>query len=135
MALMPKRVKHRKNHRGSRKGFAMVGNRLSYGAFGLKSTGRAWVKADQIEACRVAVTRHLKRKGKVWIRIFPDKSVSKKPLETRQGKGKGPPEFWVAVVKPGAMIFEIAGVTEQLAREALRLAAAKLPMATMFITR
>jgi large subunit ribosomal protein L16 len=108
---------------------------LSYGQFGLKSTGRAWVKADQIEACRVAVTRHMKRKGKVWIRIFPDKSVSKKPLETRQGKGKGPPEFWVAVVKPGAMIFEIAGVTEQLAREALRLAAAKLPMATMFITR
>ncbi|MDA0321992.1 MAG: 50S ribosomal protein L16 [Verrucomicrobia bacterium] len=135
MALMPKRVKHRKIHRGCRKGNAMTGNRVSFGEYGLKSMGRAWIKADQIEACRISVNRHMKRRGKVWIRIFPDKSVTKKPLEVRMGKGKGAPEFWVAVVKPGSMLFEVAGVTEQVARESLRLAAAKLPIPTVFVSR
>lgn len=135
MPLMPKRVKHRKIQRGCRKGRANTGNRLSFGEYGLKSMGRAWVKADQIEACRVSINRHMKRRGKVWIRIFPDKSVTKKPLEVRMGKGKGAPEFWVAVVKPGTMLFEVAGVSEQIARESLRLAAAKLPIPTIFISR
>jgi large subunit ribosomal protein L16 len=132
---MPKRVKHRKQQRGSRKGIAQSGNRLSFGEYGLKSMGRGWVRADQIEACRVAVTRHMKRKGKVWIRIFPDKPVSQKPLETRQGKGKGDPEFWVATVRPGTMLFEVAGVSLQVARESLRLAASKLPVSTRFVHR
>jgi|TARA_B100000809_G_scaffold264771_1_gene321546 large subunit ribosomal protein L16 len=135
MPLMPKRVKHRKQQRGSRKGIAQSGNRLSFGEYGLKSMGRGWVRADQIEACRVAVTRHMKRKGKVWIRIFPDKPVSQKPLETRQGKGKGDPEFWVATVRPGTMLFEVAGVSLQVARESLRLAASKLPVSTRFVHR
>jgi len=135
MPLMPKRVKHRLMQRGSRKGVAHTGNTLSFGDYGLKALDRAWVKAVQIEACRVAMNRFMKRRGKVWIRIFPDKSVTKKPLETRQGKGKGAPDCWVAVVRPGAMLFEIDGVPEQLAREALRLAAAKLPIQTKFITR
>ena len=135
MPLMPKRVKHRMVQRGSRKGTAHCGNTLSFGEYGLKALDRAWVKAIQIEACRVAMNRHMKRRGKVWLRIFPDKPVSKKPLETRQGKGKGAPEFWVAVVLPGTMLFEIDGVPEQMAREALRLAAAKLPIRTMFVKR
>lgn len=135
MALMPKRAKHRKIQRGCRKGRANTGNKLSFGEYGLKSLGRAWVKADQIEACRVSINRHMKRRGKVWIRIFPDKSITKKPLEVRMGKGKGAPEFWVAVVKPGTMLFEVSGVSEQIAREALRLAAAKLPIATIFVSR
>jgi len=135
MPLMPKRVKHRMVQRGSRKGTAHCGNTLSFGEYGLKALDRAWIKAVQIEACRVAMNRHMKRRGKVWLRIFPDKPVSKKPLETRQGKGKGAPEFWVAVVLPGTMLFEIDGVPEQMAREALRLAAAKLPIRTMFVKR
>ncbi|MEI6563337.1 MAG: 50S ribosomal protein L16 [bacterium] len=135
MPLMPKRVKHRMVQRGSRKGNAQSGNALAFGEYGLKALDRAWVKAIQIEACRVAMNRNMKRRGKVWLRIFPDKPVSKKPLETRQGKGKGAPEFWVAVVRPGTMMFEVDGVPEQLARESLRLAAAKLPIRTMFVKR
>jgi large subunit ribosomal protein L16 len=121
--------------RGSRKGTAQTGNTLAFGEYGLKALDRAWVKANQIEACRVAMNRNMKRRGKVWLRIFPDKPVSKKPLETRQGKGKGAPEFWVAVILPGKMLFEVDGVTEQLARESLRLAASKLPIRTMFVKR
>jgi large subunit ribosomal protein L16 len=132
---MPKRVKHRMVHRGSRKGNAQSGNSLAFGEYGLKALDRAWVKANQIEACRVAMNRNMKRRGKVWLRIFPDKPVSKKPLETRQGKGKGDPEFWVAVILPGTMMFEVDGVSEQLAKESLRLAAAKLPIRTMFVKR
>jgi large subunit ribosomal protein L16 len=128
-------VKFRKQQRGSRKGKAHCGNALAFGEYGLKALDRAWIKAIQIEACRVAMNRHMKRRGKVWVRIFPDKSVTKKPLETRLGKGKGPPEFWVAVVRPGAMLFEIEGVPEALAREALRLAATKLPIQTRFVSR
>lgn len=135
MPLMPKRVKFRKIQRGSRKGDAQCGNSLAFGEFGLKALDRAWVKAVQIEACRVAMNRHMKRRGKVWVRIFPDKSVSKKPLETRMGSGKAPPEFWVAVIRPGAMLFEIEGVTELLARQSLRLAASKLPIRTKFVSR
>jgi len=135
MPLMPKRVLRRKVQRGSRKGLCQAGGTLSFGEYGLKSTGRGWVKGIQIEACRVAVNRHLKRKGKLWVRIFPDKPVSKKPLETRMGKGKGEPEFWVSVVRPGRMLFELAGVSEQLARESFRLAAAKLPIRTRFVSR
>ncbi len=135
MPLMPKRVKHRMVQRGTRRGDAQTGNTLAFGEYGLKALNRAWVKATQIEACRVAMNRHMKRRGKVWMRIFPDKPVSKKPLETRQGKGKGAPEFWVAVVLPGTMLFEIDGVPEVMAREALRLAAAKLPIRTMFVKR
>jgi large subunit ribosomal protein L16 len=122
-------------HRGSRKGNAQSGNALAFGEYGLKALDRAWVKANQIEACRVAMNRNMKRRGKVWLRIFPDKPVSKKPLETRQGKGKGDPEFWVAVILPGTMMFEVDGVSEQLAKESLRLAAAKLPIRTMFVKR
>jgi len=132
---MPKRVKHRMVQRGSRKGNAQSGNSLAFGEYGLKALDRAWVKANQIEACRVAMNRNMKRRGKVWLRIFPDKPVSKKPLETRQGKGKGDPEFWVAVILPGTMMFEVDGVPEQLAKESLRLAAAKLPIRTMFVKR
>ncbi len=135
MPLMPKRVKHRMVHRGSRKGNAQSGNSLAFGEYGLKALDRAWVKANQIEACRVAMNRNMNRRGKVWLRIFPDKPVSKKPLETRQGKGKGDPEFWVAVILPGTMMFEVDGVSEQLAKESLRLAAAKLPIRTMFVKR
>lgn len=133
MLLMPKRVKYRKSQRGSRKGTASRGTNLSFGEHGLKSLGRAWVKSAQIESCRVAISRHMKRKGRLWIRIFPYKPVSKKPIETRQGKGKGNPEYWVAVVKPGTMLFEVGGVSEQIARGALRLAAAKLGIPTKYV--
>jgi large subunit ribosomal protein L16 len=135
MPLMPKRVKHRKVQRGSRRGIASAGHNVSFGEYGLKGLQRGWIKGTQIEACRVAINRHLKRKGRLWVRLFPDKPVTKKPLETRQGKGKGPPEYWVAVVKPGTVLFEVSGVREQLAREALRLAASKLGIKTKFVTR
>jgi len=132
---IPSRVKFRKVQRGSRKGNAMSGNTLSFGEYGLQALGRAWVRSEQIEACRVSINRHMKRKGKVWVRVFPDKPVSKKPLEIRMGKGKGMPEFWVAVVKNGRMLFEVDGVTERMARESLRLAASKLPIRTRFVSR
>ena len=135
MALMPSRTKFRKAHRGSRKGIATTGNRVSFGEFGLQTLDRAWIKNNQIEACRVAITRQLKRKGAVFIRIFPHKPVTARPPETRMGKGKGPPEFWVAVIYPGTMLFEVAGVTEDLAREACRLAANKLGVRTRFVSR
>jgi len=132
---MPKRTKYRKRHRGKIKGVASSGNFLAFGDFGLKSLSRCYVDNRQIEACRVAINRHLKRRGKVWIRIFPDKPVTKKPLETRMGKGKGNVDKWVAPVKPGRIIFEVGGVGEGAAREALRLAATKMPMRTCFVTR
>ncbi len=133
--LMPKRVKYRKVQRGRRKGKANRGHRVSFGDFGLKALEPGWITSRQIEACRVAMTRRMKRDGKVWIRIFPDKPVSKKPLETRMGKGKGAPEFWVAVVKPGRVMFEVAGVSQELAMEALRLASHKLPIKTKVVMR
>ncbi|MCZ7592599.1 MAG: 50S ribosomal protein L16 [Kiritimatiellae bacterium] len=132
---MPKRVKYRKMHRGNRKGIAQSGNALAFGEYGLQSLGRAWITNIQLEACRVAVSRSMKRKGKLWLRVFPDKSYTKKPLEVRQGKGKGPVEGWVAVVRPGRMLFEMDGVSEPVAREALRLAASKLPIPTKFVQR
>lgn len=135
MPLMPKRVKYRKMQRGSRAGKATGGTTLAFGEFGIKTLERGWLKNTQIEACRVAINRHMKRKGKLWIRIFPDKPVTKKPIETRMGKGKGTPEFWVAVVKPGMMLFEIGGVPELVARESLRLADAKLGLKTRLVTR
>jgi large subunit ribosomal protein L16 len=135
MPLMPKRVKYRKAQRGSRKGFAQSGNQLAFGEYGLQALERAWVTAIQIEACRVAVNRNLKRKGKMWIRIFPDFPITKKPLEVRMGKGKAAVEKWVAVVRPGRMLFEVDGVTEGLARESLRIAATKLPIHTRFVKR
>ena len=135
MPLQPKRVKHRKQQRGSRKGNAKAGYTVQFGEYGLQCLDRGWLTGKQIEAARVALTRHMKRRGKVWIRIFPDKPVTKKPLETRQGKGKGPPEHWVAVVRPGKVLFELEGVSEKLAREAMRLAAAKLPFRTRFVVR
>lgn len=135
MPLMPKRVKHRKQSKGSRSGLATSGAELAYGEFGLKAIGRGWVKNTQIEACRVSMNRFMKRKGKVWIRIFPDKPVTKKPIEVRMGSGKGNPEFWVAVVRPGKMIFEIGGVPEAVARECLRLADTKLGIQTRLVTR
>ena len=135
MPLQPKRVKHRKQQRGTRKGNAKGGTDVQFGEFGLQCLERGWITGKQIEAARVAMTRHMKRRGKVWIRIFPDKPVSKKPLETRQGKGKGAPEFWVVVMKPGRMMFEIEGVTESLAKEALCLASAKLPFRSRFVKR
>lgn len=135
MPLMPKRVKHRKVHRGSRKGMATSGNAMAFGEYGLQSLGRAWITNIQIEACRVAINRAMKRKGKLWIRIFPDKPYSKKPLEVRMGKGKGAVEGWVAVVKPGRMMFEMDGVPEPIAREAMKLAASKLPIRTRFVQR
>jgi large subunit ribosomal protein L16 len=130
--LMPKRVKHRKVQRGRMKGRAHRGNFIAYGDFGLVAEEPAWITGNQIEAARVAMTRYTKRGGRVWIKIFPDKPVTKKPAETRMGKGKGSPEYWVAVVKPGRVLFEIAGVEEEVAREALRLAAHKLPIKTKF---
>ena len=133
--LMPKRVKYRKMQRGRMKGVATRGNVVSGGEFGLQAMEPAWITANQIEAARIAMTRYIKRGGQVWIKIFPDKSVSKKPAETRMGSGKGSPEYWVADVKPGRVLFEIAGVSEELAREAMRLASHKLPIATKFITR
>jgi large subunit ribosomal protein L16 len=135
MPLMPKRVKYRKAQRGSRAGFAQSGNSLEFGEYGLKALDRAWVTAIQIEACRVAINREMKRKGKMWIRIFPDKPISKKPLEVRMGKGKAAVDKWVAVVKPGRVLFEVDGITEEQARESLRLAATKLPIYTQFIRR
>lgn len=133
--LMPKRVKFRKQQRGRRSGKAYRGASVDFGEYGLKALEPAWITNKQIEAARVALTRHIKRGGKVWIRIFPDKPVSKKPAETRMGKGKGAPEFWVAVIKPGRVMFELEGITEPLAKEALKLAAAKLPIKTKFVTR
>ncbi|MCD6249309.1 MAG: 50S ribosomal protein L16 [candidate division Zixibacteria bacterium] len=133
--LMPKRTKFRKMQRGRMNGKARGGFSVSFGEFGLKALEPCWMTNRQIEAARVALTRHIKRGGKIWIRVFPDKPVTKKPAETRMGKGKGSPEYWVAVVKPGRMLFEIEGVSEKLAREALRLAANKLPMKTRFVTR
>ena len=133
--LMPKRVKYRKSQRGRMSGKATRGSRVSFGDFGLKAMEPHWITSRQIEACRVALTRKMKRDGKVWIRIFPDKPVSKKPLETRMGKGKGAPEFWVAVVKPGRIMFEVSGVSKELASEALKLCSYKLPIKTKVVTR
>ncbi len=135
MVLMPKRVKFRKSQRGRRRGRAIAGSRVSFGEFGLQALESAWIKNTQLEAARVALTRSVRRGGKVWIRIFPDKSVTKKPAETRMGKGKGMPEYWVAVVKPGRVIFEMEGIPEDIAKNAMRLAASKLPIKTKFIGR
>jgi len=135
MPLMPKRTKFRKSHRGSRSGNAQRGTTVAFGDFGLQTVDRGWMTNRQIEACRVAINRFLKRKGKVWIRIFPHKSVTARPPETRMGKGKGAVEFWVAVVRPGNMLFEVGGVLESLAREAMRLASYKLGIRTRFIVR
>ncbi len=133
--LLPKRVKHRKVQRGSMRGEAKGGTQVTFGDFGLKALEPAWITNRQIEAARVAMTRYMKRGGKVWITIFPDKPVTQKPAETRMGSGKGNPEKWVAVVKPGRVMFEIAGVPEEVAKEAMRLAAHKLPIKTKFVTR
>ncbi|HTJ25197.1 MAG TPA: 50S ribosomal protein L16 [Candidatus Limnocylindria bacterium] len=133
--LTPKRVKWRRQHRGRMRGKALVGNTLTFGEYGLQALEPVWMTNRQIEAARIAMTRHIKRGGKVWIKIFPDKSVTKKPAEVRMGSGKGNPEFWVAVVRPGRVLFEIAGVPESVAREALRLAAQKLPIAVKVVTR
>ena len=133
--LEPKGTKFRKKHKGRDRGWAQRGNKVSFGEFGLKATTRGRVTARQIEAARRAMTRYIKRGGRIWIRIFPDKPISKKPLEVRMGKGKGNPEYWVALVKPGAMMYEMEGVSEDIAREALRLAAAKLPVRTTFVSR
>ncbi|HIE76725.1 50S ribosomal protein L16 [Gammaproteobacteria bacterium] len=133
--LQPKRTKFRKQQKGRNRGLAVRGSRVSFGDFGLKCVGRGRLTARQIEAARRAINRHVKRGGRVWIRVFPDKPVSKKPLEVRMGKGKGNPEFWVALVQPGTMLYEIQGVEEDLAREAFRLAGAKLPVATSFVKR
>ena len=133
--LMPKRVKRRKVFRGRMKGEAHRGNTISYGDIGLVAASPSWVTSQQIEAARIALTRHTKRGGQVWIKIFPDKPVTKKPAETRMGSGKGNPEFWVAVVKPGRVMFEIGGIDEATARQALRLAASKLPLRTKIYTR
>jgi len=131
--LMPKRIKYRKKQRGTNKGLAYKGNYIAFGTFGLKALEPGWITSRQIEATRVAITRHIKRGGKVWIRIFPDKPVTKKPAETRMGKGKGSPEYWVAVVKPGRILFELDGVPFELAKEAMRLASHKLPIKTKFV--
>ena len=133
--LTPKRVKHRKQFRGRMTGKALRGNKVTYGEFGLQSTEPCWITSNQIEAARIAMTRYIKRGGKVWIKIFPDKPITEKPAETRMGSGKGSPEYWVAVVKPGRVMFEIAGVDEALAREAMRLAANKLPIKCKFVTK
>jgi large subunit ribosomal protein L16 len=135
MAMMPKRVKYRKAQRGSRTGTAWRGATVAFGEYGLQALDRAWVTTTQLEACRVALSRNMKRRGKLWIRVFPDKPITKRPPETRMGKGKGPPETWVAVVRPGNVLFELGGVTELLARESFRLAASKLPIATRFVSR
>ena len=133
--LLPKRVKYRKQHRGKMRGMAKGGFEINAGEFGLQALEASWVTNRQIEAARIAMTRYIRRGGKVWIRIFPDKPVSAKPAETRMGSGKGAPEFWVAVVKPGRIMFEIAGVSEEVAREAMRLAAHKLPVRCKFVKR
>lgn len=132
---MPKRVKRRKQHRGRMKGKALRGNTVSYGDYGLVAQEPAWITSNQIEAARIAINRRIKRGGKVWIKIFPHKPVTQKPAETRMGAGKGSPEYWVAVVKPGRVMFELSGVDEELAREAMRLAAMKLPIKCKFVTR
>jgi len=133
--LAPKRLKFRRIHRGNRRGKAERGSTVAFGQFGLKALEPAWITSRQIEAARIAISRHVKRGGKMWIRIFPDKPVTKKPAETRMGKGKGAPEYWVAVVLPGRVMFELEGVTEDLAREAMRLAANKLPISCRFVAR
>ena len=133
--LAPKRVKFRKQQKGHMRGMATRGSAVSFGDFGLKALGNGYATSRQIEAARVAITRHVKRGGKVWIRIFPDKPITKKPAETRMGKGKGSPEAWVAVIRPGRMLYEIKGVPEAIAREALNLAAHKLPIPTRFVSR
>ena len=133
--LQPKRTKFRKQHKGRNRGLANRGNTVAFGEFGLKSTGRGRITARQIEAARRAMTRYIKRGGKIWIRIFPDKPITKKPLEVRQGKGKGNVEYWVCQVQPGRMLYEMEGVTEETAREAFRLAAAKLPVSTTVVSR
>lgn len=135
MLLAPSRTKYRRQHRGRMKGTAHRGNTLAFGEFGLQALEPCWIESRQIEAARIALTRYMKRGGKVWIRIFPDKPVTSKPAETRMGKGKGAVDHWVAVVKPGRIIFEIGGVREEIAKEAVRLAGNKLPIATRFITR
>ena len=135
MSMMPKRVKFRKNHRGKMRGISSGGTRVNFGNYGLKAIGHGWLTAIQIEAARVALTRHVKRGGKVWIRVFPDKSFTKKPAETRMGKGKGAPEYYVSVVKPGRILFEMGGIPETMARSALRLCAHKLPFRTKFVKR
>ena len=133
--LQPKRTKFRKQHKGRNRGLALRGSSVSFGEFGLKATGRGRMTARQIEAARRAMTRHIKRGGKIWIRVFPDKPITKKPLEVRQGKGKGNVEYWVCKIQPGKMLYEMEGVSEEVAREAFRLAAAKLPLATAFVSR
>ncbi len=133
--LMPKRVKYRKQQRGRRSGLTKGAHSVDFGEYGLKAMEAGWVTARQIEAARVALTRHIRRGGKIWIRVFPDKPVTKKPAEVRMGKGKGAPEIWVAVVKPGRLLFEMEGISEELAREAIRLAGHKLPIATKFVKR
>ena len=135
MPLMPARVKFRKQHRGKMRGISSGGTEVNFGSYGLKAIGHGWLTAIQIEAARVALTRHVKRGGKVWLRVFPDKSYTKKPAETRMGKGKGAPEYYVAVVKPGRVLFEMGGVPESMARAALRLCSYKLPFATKFVKR
>lgn len=135
MTLSPKKTKHRKQQKGSLSGLAMVGCTVEFGDFGMQSLERSWITGNQIEACRVAINRYFSRKGQVFIRIFPDKPISKKPAETRMGKGKGAPDQWVACIRPGSVLFEVGGVTRQEAQEALRLAAAKLPVRTKFIER
>ena len=133
--LLPKRVKYRRVHRGRLTGKATRGNKITYGEFGLVAVEPAWITSNQIEAARIAMTRYTKRGGQVWIKIFPDKPITEKPAETRMGSGKGSPEYWVAVVKPGRVMFEIAGVSEEIAREALRLASHKLPIKTKIVKR
>jgi large subunit ribosomal protein L16 len=133
--FQPKRIKYRKMHRGRRRGTAQTGNQVTFGDYGLKATSNAWVTSRQIEAARRAITRHFRRGGQVWIRVFPDKPITSKPAETRMGSGKGAVDHWVAVVKPGRVMFEIAGVPEETAKEALRLASSKLPMGTRIVTR
>jgi large subunit ribosomal protein L16 len=133
--MMPKKVKFRKQQRGRRRGLATRGQKISFGDYGLQALEPGWITARQIEAARIAMTRHVKRGGKIWIRIFPDKPVTKKPLETRMGKGKGAPEEWVAVVKPARILYEMEGVTREVAEEAFRLAASKLPLKTRFVSR
>lgn len=133
--LQPKRTKFRKMHKGRNRGLASRGNKVSFGEYGLKTVERGRITARQIEAARRALTRHIKRGGRVWIRVFPDKPISKKPLEVRMGKGKGNPEYWVSLVKPGHVLYEMEGVTEDIAREAFRLAGAKLPVKTVFVSR
>ena len=133
--FMPKRTKYRKQQRGRRRGYATRGNKLDFGDYGLQALERGWITANQIEAARVTITRHVKRQGKLWIRVFPDKPITKKPLEVRMGKGKGAPESWVAVVRPGLMMFELEGVTREAAKEAMRLAGHKMPIAVRFVER